>query len=224
MTEQGSIESSASTTPAPGEQNEVLSALKRFTRSRPKLERCELCSAGLDAVHAHLLDRKSRQVVCSCDACAILFSDQQDGKFARVPRRVRQLRDFSFTDLEWEQMMLPINMAFFLRNATGGMTVMYPSPAGAIESQIGVADWDDLVRGHPALESMQPEVEALIVNRISTPAVYVVAPIDECYRLVGVIRTKWRGLSGGTDVWAAITEFFDELRKKADGAPEVRRG
>jgi hypothetical protein len=224
MPDQVSIELAVSSRPESGEQNEVLSALKRFTRSRPKLERCELCSAGLDSVHSHLLDRQSRQVVCACDACAILFSDQQDGKFARVPRRVWQLHDFAFTDLEWEQMMLPINMAFFLRNAQGGMTVMYPSPAGAIESQMGIENWDDLVHGQTVLQSMQPEVEALIVNRISQPAVYVVAPIDECYRLVGVIRTKWRGLSGGTDVWAAITEFFEELRKKADGAPEVRRG
>lgn len=218
-----SVEPSASDAAA-SEQSEVLSALKRFTRSRPKMERCELCSAGLDSVHPHLLDRQSKQVICACDACSILFSDQQDGKFARVPRKVRQLRDLAFTDLQWEQMLLPINMAFFLRNASGEIAVMYPSPAGAIESQIGVVDWDELVRGQPVLEAMQPEVEALIVNRVSNPAVYVVAPIDECYRLVGVIRTKWRGLSGGTDVWAAITEFFDGLRKKADGAPEVRRG
>jgi len=218
-----SVEPSASDAAA-SEQGEVLSALKRFTRSRPKMERCELCSAGLDSVHPHLLDRQSKQVVCACDACSILFSDQQDGKFARVPRKVRQLRDFAFTDLEWEQMLLPINMAFFLRDASGRIAVMYPSPAGAIESQIGCVDWDELVRGQPVLEAMQPEVEALIVNRVSNPAVYVVAPIDECYRLVGVIRTKWRGLSGGTDVWAVITEFFDGLRRKADGAPEVRRG
>lgn len=224
MPDRVSVGPAVSLGPGRDEPSEVLSALKRFTRSRPKLERCELCSAGLDSFHPHLLDRQSRQVVCACDACAILFSDQQDGKFARVPRRVRQLHDFAFTDLEWEQMMLPINLAFFLRNAEGGVTVMYPSPAGAIESQMGVTNWEELVRGQAVLTTMEPEVEALIVNRISTPAVCVVAPIDECYRLVGVIRTKWRGLSGGTEVWAAITEFFNELRSKADGAPEVRRG
>lgn len=205
-------------------QTRVLNALQRFTRSRAPAERCELCGLGLGAEHGHLLDRRSRQVACACDACAILFSDQQDGKFRRVPRRVTLLRDFAFTDLEWEQMLLPINLAFFLRNVESGVTVMYPSPAGAIESQMSVTNWDELVRGQAVLTTMEQEVEALIVNRVSSPAVYVVAPIDECYRLVGVIRTRWRGLSGGTDVWAAITEFFEGLTARANGAPEVRLG
>ena len=95
-----------------------LHSLKRFTRSRPQVERCELCSTALAPVHQHLLDRASRQVTCACDACAILFCDQQDGKFLRVPRRVRQLHDFSFTALQWEELRLPINLAFMLR-ATG---------------------------------------------------------------------------------------------------------
>ena len=40
-------------------------------------------------------------------------------------------------------------------------------------------------------------------------------PIDECYKLVGLIRTHWRGLSGGTEVWEEIGRFFDELRERA---------
>jgi hypothetical protein len=224
MPDQVSVRPASGSAAGSTEQAEVLSALQRFTRSRPPTERCELCGLGLSAEHSHLLDRKSRQVVCACTACAILFCDQQDGKFRRVPRRVKLLGDFAFTDLEWEQMMLPINLAFFLRNVEGGMTVMYPSPAGAIESQMSITNWDELVRGHSVLTTMEQEVEALIVNRVSSPAVYMVAPIDECYRLVGVIRTKWRGLSGGTEVWAAITEFFDALKSRANGASEVRLG
>ena len=137
--------------------------------------------------------------------------------FFASARRVRRLHDFVFTDLQWEEMMLPINLAFFLRNAEKRMTVMYPSPAGAIESQLGLHSWDERVEGHRFLVEMEPEVEALIVNRVGPEPLYYIAPIDECYRLTGVIRTKWRGLSGGTAVWAAITEFFAELEKKASG-------
>ena len=203
-------------------QVDVLSALKRFTRARTLTERCELCSAGLDPVHQHLLDRHSRQIACACDACSILFSDQHGGKYLRVPRQVRQLEDFVFTDLQWEEMMLPINLAFFYRNGDGQMTAMYPSPAGAIESQIGLAHWEERIAGHGRLMAMEPEVEALIVNRVDNKPMYFIAPIDECYRLTGVIRTRWRGLSGGTEVWAAITEFFHDLQQKSCGAPEVR--
>jgi hypothetical protein len=38
------------------------------------------------------------------------------------------------------------------------------------------------------------------------------APIDDCYRLVAVIRRNWKGLSGGRDVWPAVGEFFAGLR------------
>jgi hypothetical protein len=43
-----------------------------------------------------------------------------------------------------------------------------------------------------------------------------VVPIDACYKLVGLIRLNWRGLSGGADVWQKIGEFFGELRAKAE--------
>jgi hypothetical protein len=40
-------------------------------------------------------------------------------------------------------------------------------------------------------------------------------PIDECYKLVGLIRAHWRGLSGGTEVWREIQSFFSALKKRA---------
>jgi len=196
---------------------EQLAALKRFTRARPQVARCELCSATIALQHQHLLDRRSRQVACACDACAILFCDQQDGKFLRVPRRVRELHDFYFTDLQWEEMMLPINLAFVLRNGDGRITVLYPSPAGAVESQLNSQVWEDRIASHPKLQAMEPEVEALIVNRVGEQNAYFTAPIDECYRLVGIIRTNWRGLSGSPEVWGAVALFFHELRERANG-------
>ena len=36
-------------------------------------------------------------------------------------------------------------------------------------------------------------------------------PIDDCYELVGLIRSRWRGFGGGEEVWAAIDRFFDDL-------------
>lgn len=203
------------------EQAETLSALKRFARMRANVERCELCGAGIGAKHPHLLDRRSRQIACACDACAILFCDRQDGNYLRIPRRVRQLEDFAFSDLEWEVMMLPINLAFFVRNSEGRMMAMYPSPGGAIASEIRLFSWEEKLAGHRHLRAMAAEVEALVVNRVGAEAMYFIAPIDECYRLTGLIRTNWRGLSGGTEVWAAIAGFFQDLKRKAGTAQET---
>jgi hypothetical protein len=44
---------------------------------------------------------------------------------------------------------------------------------------------------------------------------YYVAPIDECYKLVGLIRANWRGLSGGAEVWERISRFFCDLKAKS---------
>ena len=60
------------------------------------------------------------------------------------------------------------------------------------------------------LRDLEPDVEALLVNRVGGARDYFRVGIDECYKLVGVIRTKWRGLSGGQDVWDEIGRLFAE--------------
>ena len=58
--------------------------------------------------------------------------------------------------------------------------------------------------------------------RGSSPAEYYLVPIDECYKLVGLIRSHWRGLSGGTEVWREIGAFFAALKKRAGFGDEAR--
>lgn len=210
--------------PSPADsQAQALSALRRFARKRPPAERCELCGIELASHHTHLLEHEPRRIVCACDACSILFCGREDAKFLRVPRRVVLLDNFALTDLEWGAMMLPINLAFFVRGTDGKTTAMYPSPAGPMESLIGLAPWEELFAGEPALRRIAPEVEALMVNRIGDPASYFIVPIDACYQLVGLIRTKWRGLSGGTEVWQAVGEFFADLDRRGSRASGAAR-
>ena len=69
------------------------------------------------------------------------------------------------------------------------------------------------MQANPVLSELEPDVEALLVNRVgaargSAPAEYYMVPIDDCYKLVGLIRIHWRGLSGGTEVWQEIGELF----------------
>ena len=70
------------------------------------------------------------------------------------------------------------------------------------------------------LRGMEPEVEALLANRVGAArgvtAQYYIVPIDECYKLVGLIRLHWHGLSGGTEVWREVTKFFAGLKEKVE--------
>jgi hypothetical protein len=67
---------------------------------------------------------------------------------------------------------------------------------------------------------MESDVEGLLVNRLGysrgySAAEYYLLPIDECYKLVGLIRMHWKGLSGGTEVWKALGEFFTDMKARS---------
>ena len=80
--------------------------------------------------------------------------------------------------------------------------------------------WQGLVAINPILRTMESDVEGLLVNRLglrsgSEAPEYFLLPIDECFKLVGLIRTHWRGLSGGTEVWQELAQYFFSLRERA---------
>jgi Family of unknown function (DUF5947) len=194
--------------------------LRQFARRQRPVERCELCSVGLRPDHPHLVEMAQRKLLCTCDACAILFSGQ-GVTFKRVPRRVRALAGFDLGDAAWNSLMVPINVAFFFRSSEEKRVVaLYPSPAGATESLLTLESWNEIVERNPVLNEMEPDVEGLLVNRLAysrgySPAEYYLIPIDECYKLVGLIRMHWKGLSGGTEVWQKLGEFFAGLKARS---------
>jgi hypothetical protein len=191
------------------------SVLHQFARRRTVEERCELCSAELAPLHSHLLEPAKRQILCACEACALLFCGQAGANYLRIPHRICLLSNFQMNDMEWEALMIPINLAFFYRDsANARMVAMYPSPAGATESLLSLESWDEIRAQNRALQTMEADVEALLVNRVSKEHEYFLVPIDECFRLVGIIRMHWKGLSGGTAVWRHIQQFFDDLRSR----------
>ena len=200
----------------PGNHETVFTTLRRFARPRATPKRCELCSIGLAAEHRHLLEMSDGQIVCACDSCAFRFQAVLDGRFKLIPRDVRSLPDLNLTDVEWERLALPINLAFFFRSTPENKTkAMYPSPAGATESLLPLPAWDSLVASNPALVPLEPDVEALLVNRVGTKREYYLAPIDVCFELVGLIRVHWRGLAGGEIAWGEIDKFFSRLQMQS---------
>jgi len=204
----------------------AFAALRQFARKRKPAERCELCSLELGREHPHLIELAARKLVCACDACALLFDGRSDGRYKRVSRRVRALNNVHLSDAQWDSLMIPINMAFFFNSSIEKrVIVLYPSPAGAVESLLSLDAWEEIVQDNPTLSSMETDVEALLVNRVgksrvNVPAEYYIVPIDECYKLVGLIRAHWRGLSGGTEVWQEIGRFFTDLKSRAVNVSE----
>lgn len=197
----------------------AFAALRQYVREAPgdaPVERCELCSVRLPPAHRHLLAMESRQVTCACDGCALRFEDVIGGRFKLIPRDPRELPGFVLDDTVWAGLAIPIDLAFFYRSSSADQVVaMYPSPAGATESQLPLSAWGALEEANPALTKMRPDVEALLVNRVGDNRVAFLAPMDTCFGLVGLIRLHWRGLSGGERVWEEITAFFDRIAAKA---------
>ncbi len=181
----------------------------------PPVEHCEICGAAIPSAHTHLIDTVGRRLLCACRAC-VATTRRGEGGLRVAPKRITALPGFQMTDAEWDALQLPIDMAFLFHSSPEGRPIaLYPGPAGATESLLSLEGWAQLVAANPALDALQPDVEALLVNRTGGNRDYYLVPIDRCYALVGTIRRQWRGLSGGSEVWEAVGAFFAGLRREA---------
>ncbi len=206
----------------------AFSSLRRFAQEESEKaakeaaeaaqERCELCSEPIPPEHRHLLEISTREIMCACRPCSILFDREaaSEGKYRLIPDRHLFLEDFEMSDVQWESLRIPVDMAFFFYSTPAERVVaFYPSPMGPTESLLKLSAWEELERCNPVLGGMERDVEALLVNRVRGAREHFLVPIDECYSLVGLIRMHWRGLSGGREVWEEIRQFFEELRERS---------
>jgi hypothetical protein len=207
----------------PAAGGEGLTRLQTLARQASKeretqLERCELCGTPIDAEHRHLLDLRSRELMCACRACSLLFDRRAagGGHYRLVGDRRLRLDDLELDDALWEELRLPVDMAFFFHHSgEGRVKAYYPSPMGPTESQLELDAWETLASANPILRTLEQDVEALLVNRSLGARRHWLVPIDECYGLVGLIRTTWRGFTGGTEVWQGIGQRFEELDRRS---------
>ena len=197
----------------------MVSGLRGLAKPKPSQaaspeERCDLCATTVPSDHRHMLNLYERQIVCVCESCWALRSGDAD--FRPTGSRTLWLEDFVLPEELWAQFRIPIGLAFFMHSTvTNCIVAMYPSPAGATESELHLETWSRLVGMNPVLRDLEPDAEALIVNRTSEPHSFAIAPIDRCYMLVGLIKASWEGISGGAGVDQAIARYFDELRAVA---------
>ena len=185
-----------------------------------------MCRETLDGRHGHVVEIEQRSIVCTCRACYLLFLSEgaAGGKYRSVPERVRHDPGTPLADADWNELQIPVAMAFFFVNSALGRVVAgYPSPAGMTECELDLAAWDRLVAGYPLLAAMTPDVEAVFVNRAEHGNEVFLLPIDECYALVGELRRRWQGFDGGAEAHAALAAFLGGLRSRARPLPPGER-
>jgi hypothetical protein len=200
-------------TAAPAQRSSALARIIQRARTEQPdpTERCDLCNAPVAAVHRHLLDTSRREVMCACQACSLLFSPggASEGHYRLVTRRRVRLSPVST-----QAMGVPVGLAFFVPTADGTVVAHYPSPAGATQWEVDEQAWRDVVAACPVLGGLGADVEALLVNTARGQQQHWLVPIDDCFRLVAIVRREWKGLSGGGTVWREIEGFFGELTER----------
>ena len=161
-------------------------------------ERCEMCSEVLTDRHGHLVDTDKRSLACACRACYLLFTHEgaAGGRYRAVPERVCHDPERPLTDADWNELQIPVAMAFFFFNSALGRVVAgYPSPGGTTECELDLAAWDRLAATHPLLGEMAPDVEAIFVNRTADEVFLI--PIDSATRWSASSGCSGRGSTAG---------------------------
>jgi hypothetical protein len=180
-----------------------------------------MCGVPVADEHEHVVDVEARSLLCTCRGCWLLFTADGagGGHFRGVPDRFLAFTNFALSPAQWDALQIPVSVAFFFRNSTlDRVCAFYPSPAGATESLLDLAAWEEVVAANPDLTALAPDVEAFLVRvdarSENAPECYLV-PIDACYELVGQLRRTWRGFDGGSDAHAAMKRFFADVRTRA---------
>jgi len=180
-------------------------------RRTPDAEHCDLCRVPVEQGHRHLFDTRSERLRCACRPCSLLFTGEAalDGRYRPVPRRRVRL-----PAVDTHALGVPVGLAFFVPRPNGAVTAHYPSPAGATRWDVDGAAWQGTVTRCRPLGTLVPDVEALLVNTARGLSHHWITPIDDCFRMVALVRREWEGLTGGGRVWPAIEEFFTELTER----------
>ena len=156
------------------------------------LERCELCGTAIGPEHRHVLELATRDVKCACRPCGLLF--ERADRMRLIPADVRRVgRPWtSACRSTWRSSCA----------SDGEFKAFYPSPVGPTESLLAV----------DRSASSWPTTSRRCWCAASAPGS---CGIDVCFALVGLVRTHWRGITGGAEVRRELDAFFDGLDRRA---------
>jgi hypothetical protein len=176
-----------------------------------------MCGETVAERHQHVVNLRSRALMCTCRACYLLFTDKgAELRYRAVPERYLSFPDFRLDPARWDELQIPVGLTFLFTNSTMDRTVaFYPGPAGATESELPLGAWEAITAANPGLRVLAPDVEALLIRapgaRVGPGSACFechLVPVDVCYELVGLLRRSWRGFDGGQEARTRMTEFF----------------
>ena len=188
------------------------------------MESCEFCAVEITDRHGHVADLSDHRLLCVCRPCYLLFGPRGagGGRYRGVGEEVRRVEDLDLDEARWDALRIPVDLVFFFRqDDVDRLLTFYPGPGGATESELELSAWSDIAAANPVVDSLEADVEAVLLRRHDGSFSCYLVPVDVCYELVGVVRQAWTGLGGGSEVWQRIADFFAGLDQRADG---VRRG
>jgi hypothetical protein len=192
-------------------------------------ERCEMCGEPIPDEHQHVVDIESHAMMCTCRPCYLLFTDSTAHlRYRSVPDRYLSFPDFELGPGQWDELEIPVGLAFFFRSSKLDRTVaFYPGPAGATESELPLDAWDAVLARNPALSAAAPDTEALLIRGPGADRPQAdchLVPVDACYELVGHLRRVWRGFDGGQEAREQLTGFFERVGRRSKPLREDNRG
>src|SRR5215472_9905492 len=79
--------------------------LDRQRRTVPG-ERCDMCATPIPDEHAHVVNVESRNLLCTCRACYLLFTrpGAAQGRYRAVPDRYLRLPSFALSPSAWDSL------------------------------------------------------------------------------------------------------------------------
>ena len=204
-----------------GREDGHASGLRRFREARPAgPPGCEMCAEPLGDRHAHAVNVENRALLCACRACGLLLSrggTVARGRYRAVPERYLNVPSFRLEPADWDDLQIPVRMAFFFRNSVLDQFVaFYPSPGGATESLLPLATWDRVLAANPGLPDALPDVEASwsTGGRTGSPATWCRS----------TPATSWSDSCGRTGRASTAAGGVDGHRRFLRGPAPARRG
>ena len=107
-------------------------------------------------------------------------------------------------------------------SVTGGVVALYPSPAGATESELDLAAWASVVDANPELRA-RARRRGADRQPAGRRAAAVIAPIDAAYGLVGLVKARGRGSRAAPAVREAVAALLRRpcARGRRSGAADA---
>ena len=133
-----------------------------------------------------------------------------------IPTRHLALLDFQVTGELWTGPGQSRKIVYLLRSSEARCVLaVYLDPAGIQESVLDLESWKMLLTRNPLLDSLEPDVEVLLINRMEQAPACFIVPIDTCSRLTGLLTARLRGMESSRKLWRAIDAFFADMQATA---------